>query len=251
MALFKAATVQAKQSFGKAPLLEAGSYPARLLSIFDLGLQPGSKDYPKEQYKLVFEFECLDEYMQTEEGEEISEQPRTFTMEMSYQQDGYMHEKSTIFQVMTALGGFSCPLTELVGKPCMISLIVKKSKSKDSEYNQIKGVTAMRPKEVEKARALIMTSRIFSLDETATKEMFDTLPSFGGQYSVQSKIKASLTLHKDAPQLAAALGIEKVEVPVVDDATDTSYDETVFGEEPVAEGAVADASDDDEVDPFA
>lgn len=247
MALFKKATNKPAQSFGNAPLLDEGSYPARLLHIYDLGLQPGSAQYPKPQHKLAMVFECLDEYMQTEEGADITDQPRTFSYEMSYQTDGYMSDKSTIFKVMTALDGFNADLADLVGRPCLISLVQKQSKDKSKEYNQVKGVSAMRPKDVANARQLVLGSMIFSLDSECTKEDFDQLPSFGGEWSIQNKIKTSLSLHEDAPQLAAALGVEKPVVVVEDKAEDVTYDETVFEEDtgvPVAAAAA-------EVDPFA
>ena len=45
-----------------APLLDEGVYPARILSIVDLGMQPGSPQYPEEKLKLEFRFELLDEF---------------------------------------------------------------------------------------------------------------------------------------------------------------------------------------------
>jgi hypothetical protein len=237
MALFDQATDKPAGNAGpkmEAPLLEAGGYPARLSRIVDLGEQPGSKDYPEPQLKMALVFECLDEFMCDEEGKELPDVPREFDYEISYNADGYMSERSNIHKVMTALSGFGKPLQTLLGTPCTISLIQKGTK-KDAtkKYNKVTGVTSMRPKDAEKADPLKGETLFFSLDTSATKEMFDKLSTRGGEYSQQNKIKTALNLHKEAPQLADALGVEKP--PVVDHGADL----------PVGEGNAADFTESD------
>ncbi|UOT58022.1 hypothetical protein PP651_gp57 [Aeromonas phage ZPAH14] len=217
MALFVQATDKPAGGSGvkmDAPLLENGGYPARLLRIVDLGEQPGSQQYPNPAYKMALVFECLDEFMHDEEGKELEDQPRIFDYEVSYNLDGYMSEKSSIHKVMKALDGFGVGMDTLLGKACTISLIQKATKSDATKlYNKVTGVTAMRSKDAERYGPLQLESYIFNLDASATKEAFEKLSTRGGEYSQQSKIKASLSLHKDAPQLAEALGIEKLAVP--------------------------------------
>ena len=258
MALFNQATESSNGGNSQkmeAPLLTAGGYPARLREIVDLGLQPGSRDYPEPQLKMSLVFECLDEFMRDEEGKELLNEPRVFDYEISYNSDGYMSERSNIFKVMQALGGFAKPLQDLVGTPCTISLIQKSTKADASKkYNKVTGVTAMREKDAEKAEPLKGETFFFSLDSSATKEMFEKTSKRGGDYSQQTKIKTSLSIWKDAPQLAEALGLEK---PAVVDETepqegdvdpavlsDVEATEAVLGGVPEAEGENSD-------DPFA
>lgn len=260
MALFDQATDKPAGGSGvkmDAPLLENGGYPARLLRIVDLGEQPGSQQYPNPAYKMALVFECLDEFMRDEEGKELEDQPRIFDYEVSYNLDGYMSEKSSIHKVMKALDGFGVGMHTLLGKPCTISLTQQTGKKDPSKsYNKITGVTAMRAKDAERYGPLQLESYIFNLDASATKEQFDKLSTRGGEYSQQSKIKGSLSLHKDAPQLAEALGVVKHEValPEADLDTPVVSEEEILKQEADLEaamgGAVTPAIDEAD-DPFA
>lgn len=260
MALFDQATDKPAGGNGvkmDAPLLENGGYPARLLRIVDLGEQPGSQQYPNPAYKMALVFECLDEFMRDEEGKELEDQPRTFDYEVSYNLDGYMSEKSSIHKVMKALDGFGVSMQTLLGKPCTISLVQQAGKKDPTKfYNKVTGVTAMRAKDAERYGPLQLESYIFNLDAAATKEQFEKLSTRGGDYSQQNKIKGSLSLHKDAPQLAEALGIEKhvVELPEAGTDAPAVSEEEILKQEADMEAAlgggnapVVDESD----DPFA
>ena len=260
MALFVQATDKPAGGTGVkmyAPLLENGGYPARLLRIVDLGEQPGSQQYPNPAYKMALVFECLDEFMRDEEGKELEDQPRTFDYEVSYNLDGYMSEKSSIHKVMKALDGFGVGMDTLIGKPCTISLVQQAGKKDPSKfYNKVTGVTAMRAKDAERYGPLQLESYIFNLDASATKEQFEKLSTRGGDYSQQNKIKGSLSLHKDAPQLAEALGIEKhvVDLPDADADVPTVSEADILKQEADLEaamgGAVAPAVEESD-DPFA
>lgn len=246
MALFDQATQQSSQPKADAPLLEVGGYPARLLRIVDLGLQPGSKQYPEPKHEMSLVFECLDEFMRDEDGAELHDQPRTFEMSVTYNTDGYMSPKSTIYKVMDALNGFNKPLAALLGAVCSISLIQKSTKADATKkYNAITGVAAMREKDAARyTDPLVGESFLFSLDASATEEMFNKLSTRGGEYSQQAKIKTSLSLHDDAPQLAEALQVERRELPPA-----TNGEPTQTPEQPTAPegGAVPDT---DDADPF-
>ena len=254
MALFTQATESSNGGNSQkmeAPLLTAGGYPARLREIVDLGLQPGSRDFPEPQLKMSLVFECLDEFMRDEEGKELLDEPRVFDYEISYNSDGYMSERSNIFKVMQALGGFAKPLQELLGTPCTISLIQKSTKADASKkYNKVTGVTAMREKDAEKAEPLKGETFFFSLDANATKEQFEELSKRGGQFSQQAKIKQSLSLHKDAPQLAAALGVERPEMPPVEEQATADFAQSDADLEQVMGGTTT-APEIAEDDPFA
>ncbi|ARM70559.1 hypothetical protein HOR75_gp33 [Shewanella phage SppYZU05] len=215
MALFDQATQQSSQPKADAPLLEVGGYPARLLRIVDLGLQPGSTKFPEPKHEMSLVFECLDEFMRDEDGAELHDQPRTFEFTMTYNTDGYMSPKSTIYKVMDALNGFNKPLSALLGTVCSISLIQKATKADATKkYNTISGVAAMREKDAARyTDPLVGEAFLFSLDASATEEMFNKLSTRGGEYSQQAKIKASLSLHDEAPQLAEALKVERRELP--------------------------------------
>ena len=76
----------------------------------------------------------------------------------------------------------------------------------------------------------------------------------GGEYSQQSKIKGSLSLWKDAPQLAEALGLEKPAAVDVTEPQKDDVDPAVLADIKNTEavlGAVPEQEDADSDDPFA
>lgn len=257
MALFDQATEKSAGGNGQkmeAPLLEAGGYPAVLIRIVDLGLQPGSAQYPDPQYKMALVFECLDEFMVDENGKELLDVPREFDYEISYNADGYMSTKSKIHGVMTALEGFNKPLKDLLGSVCTIALVTKATKADaNKKYNAITGVTAMREKDRAKYQGPFKLEQwMFSLDKTVTKEDFEKQSSRGGQYSQQSKIKQALNLLEDAPQLAAALGVTALpDVPAPEAPSDADLAKSDAEVEAALGGGVPPEADEAEVDPFA
>jgi hypothetical protein len=260
--MFEQATKQSAGNAGgqkmEAPLLEAGGYPARLIRLVDLGLQPGSAQYPEPQYKMAFVFECLDEFMVGEDGKELTDQPRIFDYEVSYNPDGFMGDRSNIYKVMDALEGFEMPLADLLGKICNINLIEKATRGDAAKkYNKITGVGTMRAKDAAKYadEKAISEMWLFSLSKNPSKEEFEKQSKRGGQYSHQEKIKASLELWTKNEALALALGLTKPEVMDhganhdQDDEAGDGYDlDTANAEaESAMAGGTAEAGD----DPFA
>lgn len=192
---FKKATTQSKSS-GTAPVLEEGSYDARIVQIIDLGLQPlmeGSKS-KEPQRKLAIKFELLDEFMIGEDGKPITDKPRWFEWEISYAADGYMHEKSMMLKLWKATGSDEeTELKDLLTKPVQVLLtkfMRTSGKHKGTESNKVTGVVKMKEKDIASAPALVNDPLFFDLDEPDV-EAFKKLP-FGNQYCLQEKIKANL-----------------------------------------------------------
>lgn len=212
---------KAKQSTGgaslAAPLLDAGSYHARLVHIIDLGLQPGSPQYPDPKHKLKFTFELMDEFC-FEKGEDDSydedapllDKPRFFHYECTYNPDGYMGENSNIYPVMQVLspsflksGNMEEELGDLLGRPVnvVLSRYIKASgKRKGQEDNKVTGITSMKKKEFQTLKVmkengspanleLVNEPHFFDLDNP-TLEGFNKLTK-GNQYCDQDKILAS------------------------------------------------------------
>lgn len=248
---FKRAT---KQSSGgtttkmTAPLLEAGGYPARLLQIVDLGMQPGSNIYPEPQLKLEFRFELLDEFMLDEDGKELSEEPRLFSYEVSYNADGYMGDRSNIYKLMDAFeDGFNKDLPDLLGEAVNVTIVkyIKNNKEKD-EANKITSVTPMREKDKVKAGPLLGKTLYFDLEEPDL-ETFNRL-THRGEWSQQAKIKKGLAIFESP--LAEMLGLKHEEVPAT---TSSEPEEEEDKDEPgvSAAGGTTPVEGEPEVDPFA
>ncbi len=212
---------RAKQSTGgaalAAPVLDAGSYHARLVHIIDLGLQPGSPSYPDPKPRLKFTFELMDEFCfekaeddTYDEDAPLLDKPRFFHYECTYNRDGYMGENSNIYPVMQTLspsflknGNMEEELGDLLGRPVNVVLskyIKSGGKRKGQEDNKVTGIAPMKKKEFLTLKVmkengspanleLVNEAYFFDLDEP-TVEVFNKLTK-GNQYCDQDKIKAS------------------------------------------------------------
>ena len=107
MAFKKAVKAGEKKKYGNTPLLDAGTYDARVLSIVDLGMQPGSPQYPEPKLKLEFRFELLDEFMVSEDGSVDEKAPRVFSFEVTYNEDGRVIERIWLVRLLIVQPGNS------------------------------------------------------------------------------------------------------------------------------------------------
>jgi len=248
--MFKKATKQSAGGTGvemSAPILTPGSYPARVVQIVDLGMQPGSTMYPEPKLKMEFRFELLDEFMVDAEGEELENKPRWFSYELTYNEDGYMGERSNIYKVFDALDGFEKEIIELLDVPCMLAIAKSLKADGKTEKNKITGVAAMREKDVATAAKLQNPTLYFSLNDP-NMEAWAKLSS-KGQYSQQNKIKTSLELH--LTPLAKLLNPEGTPAPAAVTPTKAVAAPVKTAEaEPEPAGSIEPAAA-DETDPFA
>jgi len=205
-----------------APLLDEGGYPAILYQIVDLGLQPGSQQYPEEQYKMAFNFECLDEFMLDDDGKELLDTPRTFDYEVSYNPDGFMGERSNIHKVMTAMEGFDKDLEDILYEGTILTVNLKQQQPLDKKkdmYNKVTGVVKMREKDLKKHSkdSAILPQMFFELNGAPTKEMWEQVSKRGGKYSHQSKIQNCLELWSEHKTFATEIiGLTQPEQVVVE-----------------------------------
>lgn len=241
---FAVATKQSNNAPSAAPLLDAGGYAARIVQIIDLGLQPGSSQYPQPVYKMLMKFELLDEFMCevnedgsikkiNEDGElvpvPLKDKPRWFDFEFTYNKDGFMGDRSHIYKLMQSVDAFEVApnaeqgieghpakeLKELLGEPLTVNLIqqpAKSGKNAGKMVNKISAFAAMKGKDKKVAPPLVNTPLFFDMD-TPDVEVFKKLPS-GNQYCPQERIKSGLEYGQS--KLAALLG-ETSNSPVVVD----------------------------------
>lgn len=227
MALFEVGTESSGKAPSKAVLLEEGGYPARIVSIVDVGKQPGSEQYPDPSYKMNVTFELLDEYMtevnedgslvmmQDPDGEPgemipkpIMDKPRWFDVDFSYNPDGYVGENSNLHKLMKAIGAFAAPanleqgiearpakpLKEWLGEALTVG-IIRHTKTKGKKAgeidNRISSYTAMKSKEKKDARALINPTRFFNLGDPDIA-VFNNLPKSDSPFALKNRITANL-----------------------------------------------------------
>lgn len=169
-------------------LIEHGTYPARVVRILDLGLQPGMEWEGQQKpnaYKVDVTYELLDVFMKDKDGKEDEDKPRWLSEDFGVHHPSQDKAKST--KRVKAIdpndeAGFD--LAKLVGMPCMITVGSKVSKGKT--YNRVLDVSPMRSKDAQKAEPLKNEPVVFMLDEPDLK-IFESLPPF-----IQDKIKGNL-----------------------------------------------------------
>lgn len=187
--------------------IDAGTYPARVVQVLDLGVQPqpdfkGQPKAPAHEIMLTYEF--LDEFCKDENGEDDEEKPRWLSETFPLRNLEVELAKSTkryyALDPDEALGG---DFTLLVNTPCMVTVVQNPGKGKNAGkvFNNISGISAMRPKEAAKAEELKNPPKVFVLDEPDLS-IFKSLPQW-----LQEKIQSNLNF-KGSPLQKALEGAQ-------------------------------------------
>ena len=197
--------------------LDPGTYPARLVQVLDLGVQPqkpfkGEEKKPAHEIMLTYEF--LDEFCVDEKGEVDEDKPRWLSETMPFRSLMADMAKSTKrYRALDPNEDHEGDFTQLTTTACNVTVV--NNESGGTVYNNVGNVSAMRPKDAQKAPELKNPCKVFVLDEP-DMEIFLSLPQW-----LQDKIKGNLefegsSLQKalEAPQKAdkpAPKGKPKVE----------------------------------------
>lgn len=186
----------------RAPILDEGAYPGRLVAVIDLGLQPQSPYQGQEKppaYMIQTIYESSDEFMPGEDGEPDESKPRWFWEDFPiYSLDQDKAKSTKRYFALDPNKEFDGDWSELIGQPVLIALTRSKAKN-GNEYNNVGGTSAMRPKEAAKLPDLVNEPRVFDLDNPDV-EVFLSLPN-----NLQEKIKGNLNY--EGSKLEKALAV--------------------------------------------
>lgn len=169
-------------------VLEPGVYPARLVQLIDLGVQPQrpfqGKDKPPAQ-EIMITYEFTDEFMKDEDGNEIEDKPRWYSETFPLFNLKAERAKSTQrYNALDPEGLCGGDFTALAGIPCNVTLV---HNVKDGTvYANVANVGAMRPRDAAKCPELVNKSKVFDLDAPDIS-LFSSLPEW-----VQEKIRNNL-----------------------------------------------------------
>lgn len=192
--------------FPPQPDLEAGTYPARVVQVLDLGLQPqrpykGEAKPPKQEIQLTYEL--LDSFMQDEDGNDIEGKPRWVSETLPFV--GLFADKAKSTQRYYALdpdeslgGDFS----QLAGMACNVTLVI--NKTGDKTYTNVANVAQMRARDAAKAPDLVNPTKVFDLD-APDMDVFGALPEW-----LRDKIKGNLNYEGSKLQEALSSGADPV-----------------------------------------
>lgn len=204
----KAGGNNSNKQFVEQPILEAGSYPVRVVQIIDLGVQPqrpfkGEEKPPVHMIQLTYEF--TDEFLVDEEGNPQEDKPRWLSEDFPLYNLKSERAKSTKrYYALDPSEDHEGDFSMLLGAPAnalVTSYKIKSGPNEGKERNKIQDLSAMRPKDASKTPELVNEPKIFSLEEPDL-EVFMSLPEW-----LQDKIKGNLEYNGSA--LQEALGDEK------------------------------------------
>lgn len=201
---------------GNFEQMEAGTYPARLVGVVDLGLQArrpyqGQEKAPRQEIALTYEF--VDEFLKDEDGQPQEDKPRWLTEFLGFYNLDIEKAKSTLrYNALDPQGAAAGDFTKLVGTPVNVTVVLNPGKGKYAgrTFENIGGVATMRSKDVERCPELVNAAFVFDLSDPDV-DVFMKLPKF-----VQTKIKENLE-YAGSP-LEAALAKVKDDGPGEADA---------------------------------
>lgn len=171
------------------PPIDAGTYPARTVMIIDMGVQEqrAYKGEPKPPAnELTIVYELLDEFLKDADGEDDPKKPRWQWETIPLHNLSADLAKSTKrYYALDPNAEHEGDWAQLIETPCMVTIIQNTGKD-DAVYNNVASVSAMRPKEAQKAPKLVNVPKVLSLDSDDV-DTFLSLPQ-----KMQDKIKGGL-----------------------------------------------------------
>jgi hypothetical protein len=173
------------------PNIEPGVYPARLVQLVDLGLQPQKayqgKDKPPVQ-EIYLTYELVDTFMKDAAGNDLEDKPRWISETLPFY--GLFADKAKSTQRYLAFDPkeeFDGEFSKAVGMP--INVAVVSNQVGEKIYDNVATISAMRPRDADKCPELVNPSKVFDLD-APDMDVFNALPKW-----LQDKIKGNLNFN--------------------------------------------------------
>jgi hypothetical protein len=146
--------------------LEPGGYPARVVTVANLGMHiqeyQGKVKDPKHLIGMTYEL--LDEFLKDEDGLDLEDKPRWQSETFSFNNLTNDRAKSTLrYKALDPTEEHDGDFSSLLSMPCMVNLIKKKGTGANAgkEFNNVDGISPMRPREAAKAPELVNTPVLF------------------------------------------------------------------------------------------
>jgi len=220
------------------PIIPAGTYPARVAQIIDLGMQPQQPYQGQEKppaHEIMITYELVDEFMVDEDGKELEDKPRWISETMPLRHiDSDLAKSTKRYKALDPQMEHGGDFSELLGAPCnvlIITKVVKSGKNAGKERNYVDSISAMRPRDAQRTAELQNEAKMFTLEEPDLT-IFRSLPEW-----LQGKIQENLEFNGSALQAALDGGGKVKEEP------EDEYEEA---DRVAAEEAQAEDSDEDD-----
>lgn len=181
----------------RQPAMEAGSYPARLVQVIDLGLQKQDpwQGEPKPPINMIYTtYEILDEFIKDDDGNDVEDKPRWISEDFPlYSLDSDKAKSTKRYTAIDPNMEKDGDWGAIVGYPCIVTMSADENKKgkKDADgnlivYNNISNVTTMREKDAKKAEKLKNEPKVLDLSNPDL-EVYLSLPDW-----LRDKIKGGL-----------------------------------------------------------
>lgn len=198
------------------PVLEVGTYPARIVGIVGVGKHPqeynGEVKPPKDELRVFYEL--LDEFLKNSEGEDDETKPRWFNEKFPLNSNTNDKAKSTVrYTALDPTLTYNWDYSKLISTPCMVTIAVTEGKglNKGRQFNKITAVSSMRPKEATKAKDLVNPSFVFDFYEP-DPDSWEIIPDF-----IKDEIKSALNYEGSKVESLVQSGGIALEEKEVDD----------------------------------
>lgn len=163
--------------------IEAGAYPARLVQVIDIGVQEqgefAGKAKPPAQ-KIILTYELQDEFMKDDDGNDDEGKPRWMSEEFPlFNLQAERAKSTTRYKVLDPHSVFGGDFAKLLETPVNVSISKGPGKGKNAGriYNNVMGITAVRPKDAARFRPLVNKAVAFDMDDP-DMEVFEALPNW-------------------------------------------------------------------------
>lgn len=176
----------------KAPTLAAGSYPARLAQVIDLGLQAQrpyqGKEKPPAQ-EIMLTYELVDEFLKDEDGNDQPDKPRHQSESMALHNLKADKAKSTArYFSLDPSGKYQGDFAACLATPVLVTIVQNPGKGKNAGqvFANVQAIAPMRDKDALRCPQLVKAGLVFDLDKPDLVA-FQAFPRF-----IQDKIRANL-----------------------------------------------------------
>lgn len=185
--------------------LEAGTYPARLVQVIDLGVQEqqpfkGEAKPPVQEIMTTYEF--ADEFIKDEDGNDLEDKPRWLSENFPlHNLASELAKSSKRYVALDPNIELDGDWTALVGRPAMVTIAQNPGKGKNAGkiYEKIVSTSSMTAKMAAKLPDLKNPPKVFDQSDVSTVDIFFTLPQW-----LQDKIKTGLEWEGSAMAKAVA-----------------------------------------------
>ena len=202
---------QEETTFTPVEALEPGTYPARLVQVIDMGVQPSRPFKGQEKpprHRIYTTYELSHEFMKDEDGNPDPTKPRWISEDFAFFNLEMTTAKSTErYIALDPAGVCEGDWGRLLGIACQVTLTKEKRSKGDGNTNYISHVGGPINLQGYVQPELVNPTKLFDLDQP-DMDVFNALPEW-----LQKKIKGNLN-YNNSP-LQAALGEQPIaEAPV-------------------------------------